>query len=150
MKEYGYHAGLIKNDNLMHTHVNPKVDQVLAANKEEEEKYPETFRKHNWPQVPGFKEATKDLFDEVQHSALIFAKHLDHYVRENLKPDASKYQSLYEITKNSQMATARSFFYRERRADEDGKKPSMNFHYDRMNIGACLKDFYFLKGKEVD
>ena len=28
MKEYGYHAGLIKNDNLMHTHVNPKVDKV--------------------------------------------------------------------------------------------------------------------------
>jgi len=48
------------------------------------------------------------------------------------------------------MATARSFFYRERRADEDSKIPSMNFHYDRMNIGACLKDFYFLKGKEID
>jgi hypothetical protein len=49
MKEYGYHAGLIKNDNLMHTHVNPKVDQVEPSSKEEEERYPETFRKHNWP-----------------------------------------------------------------------------------------------------
>ena len=49
MKEYGYHAGLIKNDSLMHTHVNPFIDQVPAPNKEEEEKYPETFRRHNWP-----------------------------------------------------------------------------------------------------
>ena len=48
------------------------------------------------------------------------------------------------------MATARSFFYRERRADEDSKIPSMNYHYDRMNIGACLKDFYFLKGQEIE
>jgi hypothetical protein len=26
MKEYGYHTGLLKNENLIHTHVNPKVD----------------------------------------------------------------------------------------------------------------------------
>ncbi len=71
-------------------------------------------------------------------------------MKKNLKPDASKYQSLYEITKKSQMATARSFYYRERRADEDSKKPSMNYHYDRMNIGGCLKDFYFIKGKEIE
>ena len=90
------------------------------------------------------------MFNEVQNTALIFAQHLDHYVMQKLKPDAKNYQSLYDITKNSQMVTARSFFYRERRSDEDGKIPSMNFHYDRMNIGACLKDFYFLKGKEVD
>jgi hypothetical protein len=63
-----------------------------------------------------------------------------------LKPNANNYQSLYEITKRSNMTTARSFFYRERRADEDSKKPSFNFHYDRMNIGACIKDFYFIKG----
>lgn len=48
------------------------------------------------------------------------------------------------------MATARSFYYRERRADEDSKKPSFNFHYDRMNLGACIKDFYFIKGVEID
>ena len=48
------------------------------------------------------------------------------------------------------MSTARSFFYRERRAEEDSKKPSFNFHYDRMNSGACIKDFYFLKGTEVE
>ena len=25
-KEYGYHTGLLKNDNLIHTHVNPIID----------------------------------------------------------------------------------------------------------------------------
>ena len=44
------------------------------------------------------------------------------------------------------MATARSFYYRERKLVDDSKKPSFNFHYDRMNLGACMKDFYFLKG----
>jgi len=66
MKEYGYHMGLIKNDNLCHTHVNPQVDQVPAPSKEDEEKYPETYRRHNWPQVPGYMEATKDIFGVVQ------------------------------------------------------------------------------------
>jgi hypothetical protein len=68
----------------------------------------------------------------------------------SLKPNASNYQSLYEITKASQMTTARSFYYRERRADEDSKKPSFNYHYDRMNLGALLKDFYYLKGVEIE
>lgn len=54
------------------------------------------------------------------------------------------------MTKASQMATARSFYYRERRADDCEKTPSFNYHYDRMNLGACIKDFYFLKGKEVE
>ena len=26
MKEYGYHTGILKNENLVHTHVNPVVD----------------------------------------------------------------------------------------------------------------------------
>jgi hypothetical protein len=26
MKEYGYHTGLLKNENLVHTHVNPIID----------------------------------------------------------------------------------------------------------------------------
>ena len=36
MKEYGYHAGLLKNENLVHTHVNPLIDQVPAPSKEDE------------------------------------------------------------------------------------------------------------------
>lgn len=67
-----------------------------------------------------------------------------------LKPDASKYQSLVKMTKESKMTTARSFYYRERRIEDDIKKPSFNFHYDRMNMSACIKDFYYLKGQEIE
>lgn len=62
MKEYGYHTGLLRNENLIHTHVNPLVDQVQAPSKDDEAKYPETYRKHNWPQVEGYQDATKDIF----------------------------------------------------------------------------------------
>ena len=47
------------------------------------------------------------------------------------------------------MSTARSFYYRERKSSDDAKKPSFNFHYDRMNLSACIKDFYYVNGKEV-
>jgi hypothetical protein len=57
LNEYGYHAGLIKNENLVHTHVNPFIDQVPAPSKEDELRYPETYRRHNWPAVDGYKEA---------------------------------------------------------------------------------------------
>lgn len=48
------------------------------------------------------------------------------------------------------MSTARSFYYRERTNGDDEKKPSFNFHYDRMNMSACIKDFYYLKGQEIE
>lgn len=54
------------------------------------------------------------------------------------------------MTKNSKMTTARSFYYRERRAEDDAKKPSFNFHYDRMNLSACIKDFYYMNGVEIE
>jgi len=54
------------------------------------------------------------------------------------------------MTKESQMATARSFYYRERTIFDDAKKPSFNFHYDRMNLSACIKDFYYMKGVEIE
>jgi hypothetical protein len=54
------------------------------------------------------------------------------------------------MTKESKITTARSFYYRERRANEDAKKPSFNFHYDRMNISASIKDFYYMKGHEIE
>jgi hypothetical protein len=48
------------------------------------------------------------------------------------------------------MATARSFYYRERNAQDDQSKPSFNFHYDRMNLSAALKDVYYLKGEKIE
>ena len=48
------------------------------------------------------------------------------------------------------MATARSFYYRERTEQDDAKTPSFNFHYDRMNLSACVKDYYFIKGREIE
>ena len=89
MKEYGYHAGLIKNENLVHTHVNPFIDQVPAPSKEDELRYPETYRRHNWPAVDGYKEASKDIFGVVHQVALVMAQHLDAYVIKTLKPNAS-------------------------------------------------------------
>lgn len=38
-EEYGYHTGLLKNDSLIHTHVNPLIDQVPAPSKEEADKF---------------------------------------------------------------------------------------------------------------
>ena len=89
MKEYGYHAGLIKNENLVHTHVNPFIDQVPAPSKEDELRYPETYRRHNWPAVDGYKEASKDIFGVVHQVAMVMAQHLDAYVIKTLKPNAS-------------------------------------------------------------
>lgn len=54
MKEYGYHTGLLKNENLVHTHVNPIVDQVPSNDVEEANKYPETYRMHRWPELEGY------------------------------------------------------------------------------------------------
>lgn len=48
------------------------------------------------------------------------------------------------------MATARSFYYRERTSNDDSQNPSFNFHYDRMNISAAMKDFYFMKGNAIE
>lgn len=48
------------------------------------------------------------------------------------------------------MATARSFYYRERTLSDDVKKPSFNFHFDRNNLSASMKDFYYLKGVQCE
>lgn len=74
------------------------------------------------------------------------AGHLDAHVIKSLQPNAHAYQSLAKMTQESHLATARSFYYRERRSDEDASKPSFNFHYDRMNMSACIKDFFYLRG----
>ena len=88
MKEYGYHAGLLKNEKLVHTHVNPLIDQVPAPSKEDEERYQETYRRHNWPAVDGYKETSKDIFAVVHQLAIVMAQHLDKYVIKTLKPNA--------------------------------------------------------------
>jgi hypothetical protein len=91
MQEYGYHTGLIKNDNLIHTHVNPLIDQVEAPSQEIADRFPETYRKHFWPLVPGYQEAVKDLFGVVQGCAHFMAQHLDAHVTKTLKPHANNY-----------------------------------------------------------
>ena len=45
------------------------------------------------------------------------------------------------------MSTARTFFYRERQLVDDSNVPAFNWHYDRMNMGAVLNDFYYVHGK---
>jgi hypothetical protein len=149
-EEYGYHTGLLKNDNLVHTHVNPIIDQVAAPTPADLTQYPETYRKHCWPKLPGYREAVKDIHSKIERIALIVSKHLDQHVINTLKDGSRQYQSLEQMIKTSQMSTARSFYYRERRVSDDANKPSFNFHYDRMNLSACLKDFYYIKGNEVE
>lgn len=53
------------------------------------------------------------------------------------------------MTLESQLATARSFYYRERTTSDDTSKPTFNFHYDRMNISATMKDVYYMKGDKI-
>ncbi len=123
---------------------------MAPPSKEEEEKYPETYRKHYWPALQGYKEAVQDVFKLVETVALITSQHLDQHVIRSLNPDASRYQPLEQMIRTSQMSTARSFYYRERKVIDDAKKPSFNFHYDRMNLSACIKDFYYLNGNEIE
>ena len=87
-KEYGYHAGLHKNENLVHSHLKPLLDQVHAPRKEDEERLQETYRRHNWPAVDGYKETSKDIFGVVHQLAIVMAQHLDKYVIKTLKPNA--------------------------------------------------------------
>jgi len=91
VKSYGYDTGLLKNDDLLHTHVNPLIDQVQASSKEEEQLYPETFRKHSWPQLQGFEDITKDLFEVIQNMTLTFARHLDEHVKKTLSHEHANY-----------------------------------------------------------
>jgi len=130
--------------------VNPIIDQVAAPTPSDFEQYPETYRRHYWPKVEGYREATKDVFPVIEQVSLLISKHLDMHVTKTLAKDASAYQSLEEMIKTSQMATARSFYYRERTLQDDAKKPSFNFHYDRMNLSCCLKDFYYQRGVEME
>lgn len=84
MEEYGYHTGILKNENLVHTHVNPLIDQVAAPTPNDLLQYPETYRKHSWPKLPGYQEAVMDIFSVVEDLAVVMSKHLDQYVVKTL------------------------------------------------------------------
>jgi len=90
------------------------------------------------------------LFGNIQGLVQTLAKHLDIHVMETLGQDCGSYQSLAELTSQSKLVTARSFYYRERTILDDYKQPSFNFHYDRMNVSASVKDFYYMLGVEIE
>lgn len=85
----------------MHTHVNPIIDQVAAPTPTDLELYPETYRRHYWPKVQGYREATKDVFSRVESVSMLVAKHLDAHVTKTLGQDSMNYQRLEEMIKTS-------------------------------------------------
>ena len=54
------------------------------------------------------------------------------------------------MTESSEIAVSRSFYYRERTAEDNEKNMSFNWHYDRMNFGCMINDIYLQNGKDCE
>mmetsp|Transcript_20714 Transcript_20714/g.19756 ORF Transcript_20714/g.19756 Transcript_20714/m.19756 type:complete len:126 (+) Transcript_20714:412-789(+) len=61
-----------------------------------------------------------------------------------------KYQGLEAMTRDTKLATSRSYIYRERtEADAQGEM-ALKWHYDRVLHGGNLKDYYLYDGKVLE
>mmetsp|Transcript_9445 Transcript_9445/g.7216 ORF Transcript_9445/g.7216 Transcript_9445/m.7216 type:complete len:80 (+) Transcript_9445:427-666(+) len=60
------------------------------------------------------------------------------------------YVSLEKVTRESPLATCRSYVYRERNEKDIDGETSFNWHYDRTLFGGLIKDIYLVNGKEMD
>ena len=115
-QEYGYHEGLLKTNNAIYTHSNPITDKIDLCSGHEPSVYPETYRQHKWVDLPEYKETIKELFHNFRPFALQIARHIDAYMK--TQKIGQNYQSLEKMTSESQLATSRSFYYRERTLED--------------------------------
>ena len=61
--DYGWDKGVLRTASAYFTHYNPFADQVEVEAEHSAAQYPETYRKHNRPDIPEHEEVTKAMFD---------------------------------------------------------------------------------------
>ncbi len=149
LPEYGFHTGINKREHSTSTHQNPIMDQVPAPPGINPDDFQESYRKCVWPDVPGYKETMKEVFKYYRECSAELAAHIDAYMKEEVNI-GDDYVSLEKITRETPLATCRSYVYRERNAEDIEGETAFNWHYDRTLFGGLIKDIYMIDGKVVD
>jgi len=145
LPQYGFEVGIMKSDESIFTNANPIMDTVPRHPDMDPEKFPESFKLRPWPQVPGYKETTKEVFKHYRECAIEMSAHLDAYMKA-LKLDSD----LEKVTKESPLGISRSFVYNEKKAEDIEGALTLKWHYDRTLYGGCIKDFYMIGNRVVD